>query len=374
MSVRLVVRGVALALVTLSATSLVAGAQATSTSSTSTTVANPVVKIAKIPIPGKPLKAFDISWVDPTAAKLYLADRSNAAVDVFDVTTNANVAQIGGFVGATGNNDTSGPDGIVVTVSGRELWAGDGDSTAKVVDLAAGKVVASISTGGKARADELAYDPQHGLILIANDADDPPFLTFINVAARSVVAKIDMPEATDGLEQPFYDAQTGMFYQAVPATTTNEGGEIAVLDPVKMSIVNRYPLNNCNPAGLVGGPAGTNQLLAGCAKSHILIIDKTTGKTMADVTQTGGPDEVWFNSGDNRYYLGESRAQNLGVIDASTMTFVQNVQSGVGAHSVAADSVSNHIFVPIAAPDPACPNGCIAVYTGATSDRGGMPR
>jgi hypothetical protein len=53
----------------------------------------------------------------------------------------------------------------------------------------------------------------------------------------------------------------------------------------------------------------------------------------------------------------------LGIIDAGSLALVANVQSGLGAHSVAADRALNHIFVPIAARDPACPNGCIAVYS-----------
>jgi hypothetical protein len=64
-------------------------------------------------VPGKPLRAFDISWVDAVSARYYLADRSNASIDVFDTITNSIVTQIGGFKGATGKNDTSGlrPEG-----------------------------------------------------------------------------------------------------------------------------------------------------------------------------------------------------------------------------------------------------------------------
>src|ERR687886_115995 len=98
------------------------------------TVANPTVRLAKVAIPGKALRSFDIGWVDPGTARYYLADRSNSSIDVVDTTENAVVKQITGFKGFTGNNDTSGPNGVV-TVSRRELWVGDGDSTIKVVDV-----------------------------------------------------------------------------------------------------------------------------------------------------------------------------------------------------------------------------------------------
>jgi hypothetical protein len=337
------------------------------------TVANPTVRLAKIAIPGKALRSFDIGWVDPAIARYYLADRSNASLDVVDTTENAVVKQITGFKGFTGNNDTSGPNGVI-PVSRRELWVGDGDSLVQVVDAQLGSIMATISTGGKNRADELAFDGQRGLIVIANDADDPPFLSFIDVNSRSVVKKLEFPNATDGLEQPAFDASTGIMYQAVPATKDNEGGEIAVLDDAKMAVTTTYALKDCQPHGLAVGP--NHQLLAGCSSDsgHTLILDGTNGQVIADIGQTGGSDEVWFNPGENRYYLAERGSQSLGVIDALTNRFVENVESGVGAHSVAADQANNHIFVPIGGPDPACPNGCIAVFASVNGDRAGLQR
>ena len=292
---------------------------------------------------------------------------------MIDGLTDKVTTQIGGFVGATGKNDTSGPDGVVVTVSNKELWAGDGDSTVKVVDLVANKVVATISTGGKFRADEMAYDPKDNVLIAANNADDPPFATIFSVGARTVLKKIPFPNATNGAEQPQYDPATGMFYLSVPATVANPGGEIAVIDPVGLNVVATYGLKNCGPNGLALGPG--NQLLAGCGNpGRSVIIDKTNGALLADFSDVGGSDEVWFNPGDNRYYLASSATQNLGVIDAMSLTKVANLQSGIGAHSVAADMASNHIFVPVAGPDPACPNGCIAVYTSVNLENKGKSR
>ena len=333
-----------------------------------------VVRIDKIAIPGKPLKAWDISWVDAPSAKYYLADRSNASIDVVDVMTNHVINQIGGFVGSTGKNSTSGPDGIVVTFSNRELWAGDGDSTMKVVDLTTNSIVASISTGGKFRVDEMTYDPKDNVVVAANNADDPPFATIFSVASRTILKKIPFPNATDGAEQPIYDPQTGMVYLSVPASKANPGGEIAVIDPVQMAVVATYGLTNCSPNGAAIGPG--NQLLAGCGNAgRSVIVDKTNGTVIADFSNVGGSDEVWFNPGDNHYYLAESARQNLGVIDAGTLVGYE-VESGLGAHSVAADQSSNHVFVPINALDPACGGvqGCIAVFTSVNLENMGKSR
>jgi len=346
----------------------------TSASASSASPPATVVRIAKIPVPGKPLKAWDISWVDSASAKYYLADRTNGTVDVVDVVNNQVINQIGGFVGATGKNDTSGPDGIVVTFSNRELWAGDGNSTMKVVDLTTNQIVASISTGGKFRVDEMTYDPKDNVVVAANNADDPPFATIFSVATRSILKKIPFPDATNGAEQPSYDPQTGMVYLSVPETKANPGGEIDVIDPVKMAVVATYGLTNCNPNGSAIGPG--NQLLAGCSASgRSVIVDKTNGAVIADFSNLGGSDEVWFNPGDNHYYLGESARQMLGIIDAGTLAGYE-VESGVSAHSVAADQTTNHVFVPLSALDPACTDGlgCIAVFSTVNLENQGKSR
>jgi len=72
---------------------------------------------ATVPIPGTAanttggkLYVFDISWVDQGSQLYYLADRSNAVVDIVDATTNTLLDQLpGGFRGFTGNNGSSGP-------------------------------------------------------------------------------------------------------------------------------------------------------------------------------------------------------------------------------------------------------------------------
>src|SRR5258708_12464478 len=188
MFARFVLRSAPLALAALMLTSA-------SASSAPPTAPATVVRIDKITVPGKPLKAWDISWVDAPSAKYYLADRSNGSIDVIDVMTNQVINQIGGFVGSTGKNSTSGPDGIVVTFSNRELWAGDGDSTMKVVDLTTNSIVATISTAGKFRVDEITSDPKDNAVVPPNTATDLPFPTTFSVTPPPLPTNIPSPPA-----------------------------------------------------------------------------------------------------------------------------------------------------------------------------------
>jgi DNA-binding beta-propeller fold protein YncE len=149
--------------------------------------------------------------------------------------------------------DTQGPAGLL-TDNLYQLWVGDGNSTVKVIDLFSRTIVATLSTDGTKRADELAYDPQEQVILVTNGSDRPAFVTFISVIARKIVDRIVFPEATGGLEAPAWDAVTHKFYVSVPATRQSPGGQVAVIDPLTKRVIRSYPLPSCNPGGIATGP------------------------------------------------------------------------------------------------------------------------
>jgi hypothetical protein len=146
--------------------------------------------LTAIQIPGNPIRSFDISWVNPDRAEYYLADRSNKGVDIIDTRNNVFKKTIGGFIGikllTTGpnagkavDNNHSGPDGVVS--HGKCLYVGDGDSTLKVVDLDQGNIVATRSTDGTTRLDEMALTADGKMLLAVNNAEDPPYATLLAV-------------------------------------------------------------------------------------------------------------------------------------------------------------------------------------------------
>jgi DNA-binding beta-propeller fold protein YncE len=335
--------------------------------------------------PSGQLKFFDISWVEGATQRYYLGDRSNAGVDIIDADHDAFLTRVGGFVGealtkgGAPDNNHSGPNGVVTIHSRHELWAGDGDSTVKVIDLRTNTIVDTISTGGSARADEMSFDPRDHVVVVANNADDPPFITFISTETpRKVLGHIvfdattgapfGVKAFTDGLEQSVFDRATGLFYLSVPELDGDaNAGALATIDPRTMKVTNLFRNSNCHPAGLTLGPR--SQALVGCSDpSRSIVQDVRTGDVVATIEQVGGSDEVWFNRGDDHYYLAARNNPGgpvLGIIDAATNTFTKNVPTANNAHSVAADRKNNHVFVPLT-PNTTCAEGCIGVY--------GLPR
>jgi hypothetical protein len=185
--------------------------------------------------------------------------------------------------------------------------------------------------------------------------------------------------APAGLGGMVWNENTGMLLQANENSIgiTNIGS-IDVIDPRLGNpngpvAVNSFPLANCMPTSIVQGPG--NNFLVGCADHdgeafppNEYIIDGTAGTILAQITNVGGVDEVWYNSGDNRYYLAARDMPNgpvMGVIDAGSMQWLQNSSTGSNSHSIAVDSSNNHAFVPLQAGTRCTTqssNGCIGVY------------
>ena len=328
-------------------------------------------QVGTIAVPGKPLGTYDISFWDKTTNRYYLADRTNKSLDVFDGATEKFVTRIPGFVGQKKSNDDSGPDGVQVI--GNEAYVGDGDSTMKVIDLAAGKIVDTISTGGKARSDESSYDPDDQVIIAANNADDPPFAALISTKpGHKLLGKIVFADATNGAEASVYDSGTGMFYQAIPQVGPNKSkGAIAVIDPKSAKLVKMMPVEGCQPSGLVRGPG--DNLLLGCTAGDkdsglppvAIVMNLKTGAVVQTVPGPGGNDMVAYNPNNQTYYTASRDLVTgpvLGVIDAKTNTLSQTIkQPGGNPHSIAVNESNDHVYLPLGAKGGGC-GGCIAIY------------
>jgi hypothetical protein len=138
-------------------------------------------------------------------------------------------------------------------------------------------------------------------------------------------------------------------------------------------VVNSFVVLNCMPVSVVQGPG--NNFLVGCADHdgvafppNEYVIDGRNGTILATITLVGGVDEIWFNPGDNRYYLAARDMPGgpvMGVIDALTNTWLQNVTTNSNSHSIAVEPINNHAFVPLQS-GGICgtqnSNGCIGVY------------
>ena len=320
-----------------------------------------IKEIGTIAVPGQKLINFDISYIDQATGLYYFADRSNKSIDIFDTKTDTFVDRAGAFVGikmknGKVDNDTSGPDGVVFAA--KEIWAGDGDSTIKIIDPATRTVTATISTGGSTRVDEMAYDPKDEVFIGVNNAEDPPFATLVSTKPdHAIIGKVTFADAGDGAEQPAYNPTDGLFYMSIPQIGKDpKKGGVAVIDPKTAKLVKTMPVDNCHPAGLAFGP--DDNFVLGCNANGkddmpavTVIMNAKSGAVVATVPGIGGADMVNYNARNNQYYTASRDNPGgpvLGVIDASSNKLVQTIpQKGGAPHSVTSSEATGHVYLPV---------------------------
>ena len=273
-------------------------------------------QVARIEIPGTPIENYGVMTIDQATGLGYLADKDNKAVVVFDTRTDKYVTRIGGFVGMTGNGNTSGPNGLAVVNSGPniysppELWVSDGDSTVKVIDLQSGKIAATIHTGGTSRANAMAFDPKNQVVIVANSNDEVPFFSLISIDPKQkhrVVAKLPVPQSSENLERSAWHAPSGTFYTAIPVFSADKSkGLLAQTDPKSGTIVKLHELERCHPHSLSIVSDAT--IFLGCSASHGP--DRKPGGDMAvfDIA-SGKIESLWRGLGRQWRLDRQSRAR-----------------------------------------------------------------
>jgi hypothetical protein len=359
--------------------------------------------------PGGAFSAFDISFADPVTGNIYIADRSNASVDIFSGSTLTFLGRATGFTGQQATTSVSGPDGVLTVTTGgvTTLFAGDGNSTLKVfnaTNAAAPSLVSSISTGGSTRVDEMAYSPASHQVLAANNAETPAYGNLFSTTnggppvALTPPFKISVPAGQGGIqqggmEQPAWNPKTGTFFVSIPALagTNNPGGvaEISTAGNVLRTInFGTMGITSCAPTGLAVG--GSGNLMVGCGNigAAAILLNPTggsmgTGSIVKTFAGLGGTDELWYDPTTNAFYVTGNNGTNTSrffdvINDAPLGGNIQQtvmLPATISAHSITVDPLNGNVFVALAGTATAdgipgvnpCPPsfanpGCIAVF------------
>src|SRR5213594_1176079 len=297
------------------------------------------VAINRIPIPpiaGK-TASIDIMEIDQATHLLYVTDRTDNGLDVFDVSTPCakyvKTIDLG-----------SGPNGVVVAKNVSKVFVTTNDSMVGVIDISvpgSEKILTKVNTGGKKRADELDYDPKDKKVYAANSDDG--IVTVIDATKDTIIKKFD--NLGDGLEQPRYDTSDGMMYM-----TSSGQNAIFEFDPTKDTMVKKFDIGmKCDPNGLGINPT-TNHALLGCSNrssNNAVEWDLAAGKVVQSFDQAGAGDAVFYSAKADRFFFGASnfnRGAMMAIFSGNPIKFMTGIPTAVGSHGVAYDETNGIIY------------------------------
>lgn len=273
---------------------------------------------------------FDYVTVDPERKHIYLPRTTHTIV--LDATTGKVVSDI---PGQKGNHGVA-----LVPDAGRGFISDGRDGSVVVFDLKTFEVLGKVKAAED--ADGIIYDPASRKVLVS--CGDAGVLVPVapNVDLRTGQAD---PAVSLGGKPEFLvaDGRGKVFINLVDKNL------VAVVDTNAMKVVDKWPVAPGGaPVGMsMDGEHG--RLFVGCRRPQKLIVmSAADGKVLADMPIGAGVDATQF---DNGYIFASCRDGSLAVAQETVpgrFTIVQNLQTRLGAKTMAVDPTTHTLFLPTA--------------------------
>jgi DNA-binding beta-propeller fold protein YncE len=225
---------------------------------------------------------IDHMAADTQGQRLFMAALGNDTVEAMDVETGKRLQTIGGC---------SEPQGLVFLPKLNRLFVANGGSDElKIYDGEKFQLLKTI--GSLSDADNARFDA-------AGNRVDVGF----GRGALAVVDTNGVQVATiplDGHPESFQLEQTGnRIYVNVPGDRS-----IAVIDRVRQKVVAKWRLEEAHSNFPMALDEANHRLFIGCrSPARLLVLDTTSGKTVAKVEISGDTDDVFFDAKRNRLYI-----------------------------------------------------------------------
>lgn len=289
-------------------------------------------------IAGKPA-SFDVVEIDQGSHRLYVADRTDQGVDVFDIS-----APTAKFLKTIALK--SSPNGLAIAPDLSRLYAGMANGSLAVVDInpvspTGYTVVQEVPTGGKS-ADLLDYGATRHEVYAGNGLDGT--VTSIDAKTGTVKAHFTIGYA---VEQPRFNPADGLLYVASP-----DADAMFQVNPNDGKIKNKFGLGGCQPTGLAINPQ--SMVLIAC-RTSVLIWDLKTGNSVKFHQVTGG-DVVTYSSKIGRFFVASPHKAGpgaVGMFGGSPLDFISAVAIQTAGNSAAYDETNDVVYTPdISAKNP----------------------
>jgi len=271
---------------------------------------------------------FDHADIHLARRTLYVAHTINNALDVIDCAAGKYSHSIPNLTGVAG-----------ALVSGERVFTSNrGENTAGIFPVDDENRMVRIPVGECPNG--LAFDPGRNLLLAANvgnpDIPNSFTLSVVDAVRGEMIRSIPVPGRT---RWAVFDPQTDSFYVNIadPAVIVVVSAEA----PGKIS--NTFPIPAAGPHGLDLDDAN-QRLFCACDAARLVTVGLPDGKIQSESALSGTPDVIFFHPGLRRLYVAVGDPGVIDVFDTQTMTRIESVETGKGAHTFALEKAHNTIY------------------------------
>ncbi|GAC1510475.1 MAG: hypothetical protein NVS1B3_13150 [Candidatus Dormibacteraceae bacterium] len=297
------------------------------------------VEVTNIPVPANKgqVANFDNIEIDQGNHLLYVSDRTNNGIDVFDV-----AGPRAKYLKTVALSST--PNGLALAPDDR-LFVATGAGLVAVIDIHKGSstlhtVVAELNTGGTG-VDLLDYNTAKHLLLAAHGGQG--VITTVDTTTNEIKDHFKVGSA---VEQPRFNETDGLVYVTSPTADA-----LLQIDPKDGTIKNNFALGGCNPTGLAFN-AKSNIAVIAC-KTYVISRQMSTG-TIVKFDQVVGGDIVTYDAKFDRFFVAsphKTRPSVIGMFGGTPIAYMASIAAPGRGNSAVLDETNDVVYSPDTRPN-----------------------
>lgn len=271
---------------------------------------------------------WDYTAVDEQSNRLYISH--GTIVQVLDLKTSKVIAVIA---------NTNGVHGIALANDLKKGFISDGkDSAVTIFDLKTNATIAKIQVTGQ-KPDAIVYDNVTKRVFTLNGKSDNA--TVIDAKTNTVIGTIPL----DGKPEFCVADEKGKLF-----VNLEDKSAIEEIDASSMKVIKQWSIApGESPTGLAIDKKN-RRLFSVCDNKMMVVSDVDKGSVITTVTIGSGPDAAAFDPVMMRIYSSNGEDGTLTVVSDSADTYkvLENVETQRRARTMAVNTKTHHIYLPVA--------------------------
>ena len=199
------------------------------------------------------------------------------------------------------------------------LVANKGDESLGIVDVDAGKQVATVPEGGTTGHEVVAspdgrtaYVPIYGNSGVGKPGTDGDRMVVIDIASRKVTGTVNFGKGVRP-HLPVFGPRNGMLY-----VTTELDQAITIVDPKTLKIIGRIPTGQTESHMLAISHDGRRGYTANVGPGTVSVLDLEDRMTITVIPISGETQRISISPDDKMVFTSDQKAPRLAVIDTAT--------------------------------------------------------